>query len=124
MRYASFMTEKHRGKHYLREWREYRGLSLRRLSDRLEIAPGEEGWSHTQIGRIETNVNAYSQDFLEAVSAALDVSVTDLLSVDPKKEGEVIDLMRRLQEKGIDKLLETRDLDVVYGVIAALPKKA
>lgn len=115
------MAEHTRGKHYLKEWREYYGLSLRKLADRMESEPGVPLYSHAQIQRFETYENDYTQQYLEALAGALDIPVGNLLSVDPKKEGEVVDLMRLLKEKGIDKLLETRDLDVVHNVIAALP---
>ncbi|RVI91800.1 helix-turn-helix domain-containing protein [Sinorhizobium meliloti] len=93
------MPERKYGKTYLREWREYRGLSLRRLADRLELDGPDETFSHTSIARIEKGLQPYSQPILEAIAAALDVSVTDLLSVDPTKEGEVVDLMRLIDDK-------------------------
>lgn len=122
--YAPPMTERQLGKHFIREWREYRGLSLRKLADRMESEPGVPLYSHAQIGRVETYENAYGQEFLEAISAALDVPVGDLLSTDPNKDGEVIDLVRILKEKGLDKLLQERDLDLVMRVVTELPKRA
>jgi transcriptional regulator with XRE-family HTH domain len=122
--YAAAMTDRRLGKHFIREWREYRGLSLRKLADRMESEPGVALYSHAQIGRVETYENAYGQEFLEALAVALDVSVGDLLSTDPWKEGEVIDLVKILKEKGLDKLLQDRDLDLVARVIAELPKRA
>lgn len=93
------MNKRKYGKTYIREWREYRGLSLRRLADRLELNGPDETISHASIGRIENGQQPYSQPILEAIATALNVSVTDLLSVDPTKEGEVIDLMRLLTDK-------------------------
>jgi transcriptional regulator with XRE-family HTH domain len=93
------MTKRKYGKTYIREWREYRGLSLRRLADRLELNGPEETISHASIGRIENGLQPYSQPILEAIAAALNVSVTDLLGVDPTKEGEVVDLMRMINDK-------------------------
>lgn len=122
--YAHVMTERQLGKHYIREWREYRGLSLRKLADRMESEPGVALYSHSQIGRVETYENAYGQEFLEALSVALDVPVGALIGSDPKKEGEVIDLVKILKEKGLDKLLQDRDLDLVARVVAELPKRA
>ncbi|ASQ10201.1 helix-turn-helix transcriptional regulator [Sinorhizobium meliloti] len=93
------MTKRKYGKTYIREWREYRGLSLRRLADRLELNGPEETISHASIGRIENGLQPYSQPIIEAIAAALNVSVTDLLGVDPTKEGEVVDLMRMINDK-------------------------
>lgn len=93
------MTKRKLGKTYIREWREYRGLSLRRLADRLELSGPDETISHASIGRIENGQQPYSQPVLEAIAAALNVSVTDLLGVDPMKEGEVVDLMRMINDK-------------------------
>lgn len=84
--------------HYIREWRKKRRLSLRRLAARMESEPGEQLISHASIGRIETGEQPYSQDILEALAVALDVSKSDLLEMDPDKEGEIIDLVRKLDE--------------------------
>lgn len=97
MSYALLMAERHLGKHFLRQWREYRGLSLRKFADRLEIEPGVQLMSHANIGRIETFEQPYSQELLEAAAIALECSVTDLLTVDPTKERKVVDLVRLLQ---------------------------
>lgn len=99
------MTKRKYGKTYIREWREYRGLSLRRLADRLELSGPDETISHASIGRIENGLQPYSQPILEAIAAALNVSVTDLLGVDPTKEGEVVDLVRLISDKNRDQAI-------------------
>lgn len=86
--------------HFIREWRKKRQLSLRRLADRLEVEPGgDQLVSHASLSRIETGDQPYSQPILEALSQALNVSKSALLEMDPEKEGEVIDLVRRLNER-------------------------
>ncbi len=97
-----WMTTRSLGKHFIREWREYRGLSLRKLADRMEVAPGVPLTSHANIGRIETGAQPYSQDIIEAIAEALEVSVTDLLTIDPTKDGQVVDLMRLIDDKNRD----------------------
>lgn len=87
------------GKTFIKEWREYRGLSLRRLAQRLEIDGPIETFSHASLGRIENGKQPYSQPILEALAVALNCSVVDLLSRDPYKDGEVIDLMRLITDK-------------------------
>ena len=98
-------TERTYGKTFIREWREYRGLSLRRLADRLEINGPNETISHASLGRIETGDQPYSQPILEALAVALRCSVTDLLSVDPTKEGEVVDLMWLIDDRNRDQAI-------------------
>lgn len=100
------------GKHYLREWRKHRGLSLRKLADRMESEPGIPITSHANLGRIELFQQPYSQEILESAAAALECSVSDLLSVDPTKDGEVIDLLR---------LLRSKDPETVKAILQALP---
>ena len=103
-------------KTYIREWREHRGLSLRRLADRIELSDEDgDALSYVSLNRIELGKQPYSQPILEALAHALDVTVVDLLSVDPTKEGQVVDLMA---------LLKDRDPDLVRRVIEALPKRA
>jgi len=92
-------------KTYIREWRMYRGLSLRRLADRLEPGDNDETLSHASIGRIENGQQPYSQPILEAIAHALNCSVTDLLGVDPNKEGEVVDLMRLINDSNRDQAI-------------------
>jgi transcriptional regulator with XRE-family HTH domain len=91
--YQSGMRKVSERGHYLREWREHRGLSLARLAQRMEVEPGEELISSVSIGRIERGVQPYSQPILEAIAVALDVSTFDLLAVNPKVDGKVIDLL-------------------------------
>jgi transcriptional regulator with XRE-family HTH domain len=79
--------ERKYGKTFIREWRKYRGLSLRGLADRLELSGPDETFSHASIGRIENGQQPYSQPVLEAISQALDVEVAHLLSTDPTVGG-------------------------------------
>lgn len=78
-----------RTKHYFAEWREFRGLTQERAMDRL-------GWSQSKISRIENGQTPYNEDDLAAASAAYDCSPIDLLSVNPLREGELIDFTTRL----------------------------
>ena len=85
------------GKTFFREWRLKRGLSLRRLAARMESEPGGAPViSFASLGRIENGLQPYSQPILEALSVALGVSKGALLEMHPDKEGEVVDLVRRL----------------------------
>jgi transcriptional regulator with XRE-family HTH domain len=99
------MIERKLGKHYIKQWRLYRGLSLRKLADRMEKEPGEQLTSHANIQRIENFEQPYTQEILEAMSVALKCDVTDLLTVDPTKDGEVVDLMRLIDDKNRDQAI-------------------
>lgn len=96
------MSERKYRKTFIREWRDRRGLSLRRLADRIEMEGPEETLSHASIGRIENGLQPYSQPIIEAIAHALDVSVVDLLERDPTKEGDVVDLVRLIDDKNRD----------------------
>lgn len=115
MRYDPAMAERQLGKHYLKEWRKKRGLSLRKLADRMETEPGVPLMSHANIGRIENFEQPYTQELLEAAAEALECSVSDLLSVDPTKDGKVIDIMD---------LVRGRDPDLIRRLIEALPVRS
>jgi transcriptional regulator with XRE-family HTH domain len=93
------MAERNLGKTFIRQWRLKRKLSLRQLANRMEKEPGGELIvSHASISRIEKGQQPYSQEILEALAEALQVSKGALLEINPEKEGEVIDLVRRLDE--------------------------
>lgn len=85
--------------HYIQEWRKRRQLSLRRLAARMEREPGEEIISYASLARIEKGTQPYSQEILEALAEALNTSKSALLEMHPDKEGEVVDLVRHLDER-------------------------
>ncbi len=93
------MPERTLGKTYIRQWRLKRKLSLRQLANRMEVEPGGAlVVSHASLGRIEQGKQPYSQEILEAIAGALQVSKAALLEINPEKEGEVIDLLRVLDD--------------------------
>jgi len=108
------MSERPLGKHFLKQWREYRGYSLRRLADRMEREPGIPLMSHANIGRVENFQQPYSQELLEAAAVAFDCTVEQILTVDPTKEGEVIDILALLRDK---------DPATVRAILAGLPSR-
>lgn len=82
---------------FIREWREFRGLSLRKLADRVESEPGVTSITHASIQRIEMGEQPYTQPTLEALAAALNCEPKDLLNVNPTKEGKVVDILTELR---------------------------
>lgn len=81
------MAKRTLGTHFLKQWREYRGLSLRKLAKVMEIEPGVELTSHANIGRIENHQQPYSQEILEAAAEQLHCTVVEILTVDPTAAG-------------------------------------
>lgn len=71
------------GKHFIRQWREFRGLSLRQLESRLESEPGGEPLvTYASLGRIERFLQPYSQPILEALAVALNTTPSALLEIE------------------------------------------
>ena len=83
---------------YIRAWRKERGYTLDDMVGRLDtIGVATTG---ATLSRIETGKQPYSQDLLEAIAGALDVSVAQLLEHNPAiKPSPVSDLMQHLDAK-------------------------
>lgn len=67
---------------FIKEWREFRGLTQDQLAERLET-------SKASISRIENGAQAYTQDFLEACADALRTDPASLLMRNPSDESAV-----------------------------------
>lgn len=81
-----------RRRHFIKEWRKYRELTQEQAASRI-------GMSAENYGRIENYRVPYNQDFLELAAEAFRCDIWDLLNRDPNKEGDVIDMVRRLNER-------------------------
>lgn len=84
--------------HYVREWRKHRGLTQEQLAGRLGVAV-------STVSQLENGKQGYSQATLEALADALRCEPWQLLSVDPTKEGEVVDLMRLINDRNRDQAI-------------------
>lgn len=83
---------------YLRAWRLKRGYTQDDMLGRLEVL----GVSITgaSLSRIERGLQPYSQDVIEAIATALDVTVAQLLEHNPDLPGsQVIDFVAHLTAK-------------------------
>jgi len=85
-------------RHYIREWRKYRGLTQEQLAGRLGVVT-------SSVSQLETGKQGYSQPMLEAIADALGCGPADLLNVNPFMEGEVVDLMRLINDKNRDQAI-------------------
>lgn len=81
-----------RRRFFFREWRKFRDLSQERLAERVEM-------STSTISQIETGKQGFTDSTLIAIAEALQCTPGDLLSRDPRKEGEIVDLLSRLDER-------------------------
>jgi DNA-binding Xre family transcriptional regulator len=62
---------------FIRQWREYRGLTLERLADRLGMTAGN-------LSQLERGNQGYTQNTLEALAHALQTDVASLLMRNPE----------------------------------------
>ncbi len=85
-------------RHYIRSWRKARGLTQKKLAERMEREPGEQLMSYVTVSNIERGDQSPTLEQLSAFADALEVSVTDLIESDPNKNGEVVDLLRMINE--------------------------
>lgn len=65
-----------RPRHFIRQWRKYRHLTIDQLADRI-------GTSQPNLSKIERGLVPYTQPMLEALADALQCSPADLLVRDP-----------------------------------------
>ena len=86
--------------HFLKEWMEFRGnISIRKLHLRIEHEPGEALISTSALGRIVSGENqSMDPEVLFALAEALDCGPEDILTVNPLKEPEVVDLMAAIRK--------------------------
>lgn len=68
-----------RGRHFIKEWREFRGLTQEQLAEAV-------GTSKGSISRIEDHLTGYTQDSLELIARALWVHPAILLARRPRSE--------------------------------------
>lgn len=97
-----------RRRYYFKEWRKHRGLTQQQLAERVDL-------SVSSISQLETGEQGFSEGTLEALAFALRCEPGDLLSRNPKVEGDVIDLMR---------LIERKDAATVRAILSGLPDKS
>jgi transcriptional regulator with XRE-family HTH domain len=79
-----------KGRHFIKEWRKFRGLSQAKLAERIGIDP-------TYVSMIESGKRRYDQPFLEAAAEILNCDVPDLIARDPNDPGGIWGIWRELQ---------------------------
>lgn len=99
-----------RKRHFIREWREYRGLKQEQLAERIGKSRGLIG----QIETFRTNPDASMSELANALRCTID----ELWHVNPLKEGQVIDIMDLLRDASPEVKAKT------LGYVQALTGKA
>ena len=61
---------------FIRQWREFRGLTLEQLADRV-------GSTHATLSRLERGLHPYNQPLLERIAEALRTDPSSLLNRNP-----------------------------------------
>lgn len=87
----------------LLKWRRAKGMTQADVASRLR-----KPVSTTTIGRLEDGIHPYNQELLEDIADVLDVSVSDLLYIDPDDvTGSVRRLLSgsQLLREGVGKVL-------------------
>lgn len=87
-------------RHYLRAWREYRGLTQADVVNRLVVLEDPKlPRTEATLSRVETNKQIYTERLLLALADIYDAEPSELLGRDPTKDGKIIDLMALLNDK-------------------------
>jgi transcriptional regulator with XRE-family HTH domain len=94
---------------FLREWREFRDMTLEEAAERLEI-------HHTTLLRIEKRQSPYNQDFLERAALVYGCEPTDFLDNNPQSWNVPRLVYDRVKQASPDKQRE------VMAVIEAMLK--
>jgi len=84
---------------FLREWREHRGISQEKLAAMV-------GWTQGQISQLELNKVDYTATGLEALAAALECDVRDLLFRRPTDAEGLADIVEAIPEAERGRALE------------------
>lgn len=87
-----------RPRYFFKEWRKFRGLTQEDLAGRVGVTP-------PAISQLERGLQGFNNSTLEALADALSCTPGDLLGVNPNKEGDVVDLVRLLNDRNRDQAI-------------------
>lgn len=96
------VTQKRRilARHFIREWRESRGLSQDKLVER--VRERVDTFSKSTLSRIERQEGPYSQPILEAIAWALGCEPADLIMRRPDEPiWSIMDQLRQVPESDL-----------------------
>lgn len=84
---------------YLKEWRTFRKLTQAQVVDRLAVIEGDVPKTEASLSRLENSKQPYSEGVLIALASIYDTEPGYLIQRNPNKEGEIIDLISRLDSR-------------------------
>ena len=94
-----FQKPRARRRTFIREWREFRGLSQEALGERLETSGGS-------ISRIESGTQPYTQDPLEALAEALMTDPASLLMRNPNDDDAIWSIWDQAKKADRQKIVD------------------
>jgi transcriptional regulator with XRE-family HTH domain len=88
-----YQSQREAHKHFIREWRASRGLSLTQLAELTDM-------SVASLSRLELGRQSYTQPVLENLAHALGCEPADLIARQPESfDQEILELVRKLPER-------------------------
>lgn len=94
-----FQKPRQRRRTFIKEWREYRGLSQEALGERLDT-------SGASISRIENGTQPYTQDTLEALAEALMTDPPSLLMRNPLDDDAIWSIWETAKKADRQKIVD------------------
>lgn len=101
--------KKRHARHYVKEWRDKRGLTQDQLAERVDRSRG-------LISQIESGTTLLTEDLIYALADAFQCEPGDLFRVNPLIEGVVIDITDSL--RGAPPELKAEALGFVRGLVS------
>ena len=95
-------------RHYVKEWRTYRGLTQDQLAERINKTRG-------LVSQIESGITGLTDDMIYAIADAVNCAPWDLLRVNPLKEGIVVDITDALRGQPAD--VQAEALGFIRGIV-------
>lgn len=93
------MATPHTKKHYLREWREFRGMTLEQVGPMIPM-------THQNLGKIERGATNYTQPVLEALAQIYGTTVADLLVRNPVEPESIYTIWEQLEPAAQSQVVE------------------
>ena len=84
------MAKKPTSRHFIREWRKAKNLTLEQLAERI-------GMTHQNLGKIERGKVPYNQVLLELIAEELRCEPADLIMRDPSAPDSIWSIWDQLQ---------------------------
>lgn len=85
-----------KARHFIRQWRQYRGLTLEQLAERIDV-------THGALSQLERGLVNYTQPMLEALAYGLRCTPADLLMRDPMREDAAWSIVDHLKRASPDR---------------------